>query len=58
MTNNTDTTARDAMPATIDRRIAALRADAERYANPIMPATISRPAPRPRRHSVRHRSIR
>lgn len=25
---------------------------------PIMPATISRPAPRPRRNSVRHRAIR
>lgn len=58
MTNNTDTTARDAMPSTIDRRIAFLRAAADAYANPIMPAKVNRPAPRPRRNSVRHRAIR
>ena len=54
MTNNdpinmTDTNA---------RRLAQLEADRERYANPILPAVVNRPAPRPRRHSVRHRSIR
>lgn len=46
------------MTATIERRLAALRADAERFANPIMPAVVNRPAPRPRRNSVKHRSIR
>jgi hypothetical protein len=46
------------MTATIDRRIATLRADAAALANPIMPATISRPAPRPRNRYRRRRTIR
>lgn len=47
------------MTATIDRRIAAIRAANAAYANPIMPANSSaRPAPRNRRNSVPHRSIR
>lgn len=55
MTNDNDTID---MTATIDRRLAALRADAQAFANPIMPAVVNRPAPRPRRNSVRHRAIR
>lgn len=46
------------MTATIDRRIAQIRDDAARFANPIMPAVVNRPAPRSRRHSVKHRAIR
>lgn len=46
------------MTATIDRRVAALRADAERFANPIMPAVIRRPPPRERNRSRRRRTIR
>lgn len=33
-------------------------ADPARLANPIKPAVISRPAPRARRNSVKHRAIR
>lgn len=33
-------------------------ADANRLAAPIMPATVKRLPPRPRRHSVKHRAIR
>lgn len=55
MTNNEP---RIDMTAARDRRIAELRAATAAYSNPIMPATISRPAPRPRRNSVRHRAIR
>lgn len=46
------------MTATIDRRVAALREDAKRLANPIMPTVVNRPAPRARRNSVKHRAIR
>lgn len=46
------------MTATNDRRAAQIRAEAAAYANPIMPAKVNRPAPKPRRNSVRHRSIR
>ena len=46
------------MTASIDRRLAALRAANEAYANPIMPERVSRPAPKARRNSVRHRAIR
>lgn len=46
------------MTATIDRRIATLRADAELLRNPIMPATIRRPAPKPRNRYRRRRAIR
>ena len=46
------------MTATIDRRIAQLRADAEALRNPIMPTIIRRPPPKNRRNSVPHRSIR
>lgn len=49
MTNNDDR---------IARLLAQLEADKAQYSNPIMPAKVNRPAPRPRRHSVRHRSIR
>jgi len=49
MTNNDDR---------IARLLAQLEADKAKYSNPTLPAIISRPAPRPRRHSVRHRSIR
>ena len=44
--------------ARIARLLAQLEADKARYGNPIMPAVVNRPAPRPRRHSVRHRAIR
>jgi hypothetical protein len=42
----------------IARQIAALEAAKAAYGNPIMPAKVNRPAPRPRRNSVRHRAIR
>lgn len=56
MNNDTDTPIN--MTPTIDRRLAALRADAARFANPIMPATVNRPAPRERNRSRRRRTIR
>lgn len=46
------------MTASIDRRIAALRAATAAYSNPTMPDRISRPAPKARRNSVPHRAIR
>lgn len=46
------------MTATNDRRIAILRADALRLANPSMPPTVRRPPPKNRRNSVPHRAIR
>lgn len=58
MINDNNTDDRIDMTATIDRRLAALRADAEKFKNPIMPAVVNRPAPRARRNSVRHRAIR
>lgn len=44
--------------ASRDRRLAQIKADKERFANPIMPAVVNRPAPRARRTSVKHRAIR
>ena len=55
MTNNEPTAPIDLR---IDARLAAIRADAARFATPIMPAKVNRPAPRSRRHSVKHRAIR
>lgn len=46
------------MNATNERRLAAIRADKEKLANPVMPAIIRRPPPKVRRNSVPHRSIR
>ena len=46
------------MTATNDRRLAAIRAEKVAYANPSLPPIVRRPAPRPRRNSVPHRSIR
>lgn len=46
------------MTATRARILARLVEDAARYANPTLPATVNRPAPRARRTSVRHRAIR
>lgn len=42
----------------IDARLAAIRADAARFANPVMPSIVHRPPPRTRRNSVPHRAIR
>jgi hypothetical protein len=42
----------------IARQVANLEAIKAAYSNPIMPAKVNSPAPRPRRNSVRHRSIR
>lgn len=42
----------------IARQIAALEAAKKAYSNPIMPTVVNRPAPRRRRNSVKHRSIR
>lgn len=50
MTNNT--------ADRIARQIAALEAAKAAYSNPIMPDQVRRPAPKARRTSVRHRSIR
>lgn len=55
---NNDTNTPINMTATNDRRLAAIRAEKVAYANPSLPAIINRPAPRPRRNSVPHRSIR
>jgi len=40
------------------RRIEQIARDRELFANPIMPATISRPAPRPRNRRRKRRTIR
>jgi hypothetical protein len=59
MTNNNrtdDLTA--AMIAATDRRLAQIARDRELFANPIMPTTISRPAPKPRNRFRRRRAIR
>lgn len=55
MTNNNDRPIdRDALRASLERRLASLRSTPE----PIMPPTVRRLPPRPRRNSVRHRAIR
>jgi hypothetical protein len=46
------------MTASIDRRLAILRADAKALATPSMPTIIRRPPPKTRRNSVPHRAIR
>lgn len=56
MTNNQNPASRFATQA---ERLAYYSAAAtDKLATPIMPAQVNRPAPRPRRHSVRHRAIR
>lgn len=40
------------------RRLEQIARDREAFANPIMPTTVKRPAPRRRRNSVKHRAIR
>lgn len=47
-----------AMIATNARRLAEIEKMREAYANPIMPSTVKRPAPKRRRNSVKRRAIR
>lgn len=56
MTNN-DPITRTMIADAQARRIAALNADKAAF-TPVTPGTARRLPPRPRRHSVRHRSIR
>lgn len=48
----------NAMIDATNRRLAQIERDRELFANPIMPDTIRRPAPRPRNRYRRRRAIR
>lgn len=59
MTNTNDTESlTKAIIAATDRRLAQIARDRELFANPIMPTTISRPAPKARNRYRRRRTIR
>lgn len=56
--NNTTDDLTAAMIAATDRRLAQIARDRELFANPIMPAKVNRPAPKPRNRFRRRRTIR